>query len=101
MPGKGKCQTATGSEGTAHRFVYHSTVDQVQEMCNSDSQCVAFVFASDYARGIVYSPDKCEFECTNLSWQSNPSLIVKAGNTPYNYQWKDGTCYRKNGFKGK
>ena len=101
MPGNGICKTSTGLEGTARHFIYDTTVSHVRGRCDSDSQCVAFAFAPGSAWGIVYSPKNCTRACNNLSWQDDPSLIVKAENDPYNNQWEDGTCYKKKVFTGE
>jgi hypothetical protein len=91
--------TANGFSDTArYTMPYPTTLAKTKAACDADANCVAYVWGEARRVGMVYSSTsgKCKADCSNTSWQTDRSLITKAGWDGKRAIWKDCSCNVKN-----
>eukprot|EP01052_Picozoa_sp_SAG31_P005628 SAG31_NODE_249_length_19118_cov_47.456195_26_plen_112_part_00 len=84
MPGHGYCQETNGREATARYFPGCSSLQQCEQLCSEDAGCVAFAYAVDNGRSVLYTNGPaCTLNCDEDRWQEDRQKIAKAGEECY------------------
>lgn len=85
--------TADNKDDAArYTMPWPTTHAKTKAACDADSQCVAYVWGENKRVGMIYSTNGCKADCSNTSWQSNPSLITKSEWDGQRTYWADCTC---------
>merc|ERR1719245_2561758 len=97
MPGGGWCMESNGNdESPRYTMPYPTTLAKTKAACDSDSNCIAYVWGERYRVGMIYSTRNCKADCSNLSWHNNPSLITTSDWDGKRTFWRDAKCNVKN-----